>query len=496
MVLSGHVGGPQMKFKRGWVIVAALLSVLAVTPSHAAANELTEITIPAKNGEIPEVWKSYAGQPKANVLLPDNYDPSKQYPLLMLLAGASSSYQTWSFDSLGRIKTTAAGFPGIIVMPEGGTGYYADWWNKGERGTPRWESYYMDEVIPQIVRRYRIRPERRYHALAGVSMGGLGTAYLGGRLPGFFGSIGIISGVVDMHLFPGMMTLASLVPLAVSGQPSYADAVYGPENDFYAMGHEPTKLAANLQHTRVYMAAGNGVPTDDGEPNGNNPATDTPTEISLVRPGSDHYADALEAAGVDYKYEPHDGIHDFANFRKELRDAISWDFFKPVAEHSDSWTNDTVATHGKLWQFRYDFEAPPNHVVTFRRSGSRINVSAAGTPVTLTTDGGCVIRTETPGSVKVPAKACTKLKVKVTPRKLRTGKANMVKVTVGPEGSGAKVKLGKRSVTADAAGVAYLSVCSKKARELNLKVTDTGFPGTAIPVKVRGPQHSCSGRKL
>jgi S-formylglutathione hydrolase FrmB len=35
-----------------------------------------------------------------------------------------------------------------------------------------------------IERRYRIRPQRRWHAIAGLSMGGYGAMYLASQLPG------------------------------------------------------------------------------------------------------------------------------------------------------------------------------------------------------------------------------------------------------------------------------------------------------------------------
>ena len=320
------------------------------------------------------------GPPRARVLLPDRYDPKKRYPLLVLLAGLNSNYRVWSEPGQGQIAKTAAGFKGIIVMPEGASGWYVDWWNGGERGDPSWESYHLDQVIPQILERYRIRPGRRWHALAGVSMGGLGTAYLGGRLPGFFGSIAIISGLVDGHLYPGEGAAQSLIPQFSAGAGTDPEAVMGPDDGFYSYGHDPVLLATNLADTRVFMATGDGQPTSDGEPNPSNPAWDVPAEAEIIRPASDNYAAALVAAGVDLTYQVHAGSHDWANFRRELRDAIDWGLFKPVDEHPTSWVNDTVATHGKLWGFSYRFDAPPDQIVRFRRAGGGCPSAPPGLP--------------------------------------------------------------------------------------------------------------------
>jgi len=405
----------RMELQRISIICVLLAMSWAVvwgaTPT-AQASRLTEITIPALPGQIPDTWLGatlnpkhaapYAGPPRARVLLPDDYDPSKKYPLLLLLAGASSDYRTWSDEVLGRIQSTAAGFPGIIVMPEGATGFYTDWW----RGNPDWESYYLDVVVPEIVKRYPIRPERRWHAIAGVSMGGLGAAYLGGRLPQYFGSVAVISGLVDTDLFPGMPNLAALVPEVNALQPLDLNAVYGPYGGFYALGHNPIQLASNLQHTRVFMATGDGEPTSDGEPNDNNPVSDLPIEVALIHPGSDRYINALRAARVDATYQVHAGIHDFANFRRELRDAIAWDLFAPVEENPTRWGNDTVATHGSLWGFGYHFDDSPDHIVHFERDGNILRIGAAGTPVTISAGPGCTVHTPTPASINIEGLSC------------------------------------------------------------------------------------------
>jgi hypothetical protein len=77
-----------------------------------------------------------------------------------------------------------------------------------------------------------------------------------------------------------------------------------------------------------------------------------------------------------------------------------------VDEHATSWVNDTVATRGKLWEFAYAFDAPPDRIVRFRRNGPILNVGAAGSPVTITTDGGCMIRAATPALIDVPEQPC------------------------------------------------------------------------------------------
>ncbi len=393
--------------RRRAVLAAAATACLAL-PAAARAGALVEIAVPDRGGQIPQKWlPGYASPPRAKVLLPDGYDPARAYPLLILLAGLGNTYTYWSDPNQGAVEQVATHFPGIIVMPEGGSGWYADWWNDGRRGGPDWESYILDEVLPQVLDRYRVRPERRWHALAGVSMGGLGTAYLGSRLPGFFGSIAIISGLTDDHLLPGEGWVQSGIPQAQAGEPFAPDAVLGPPDGFYSLGHEPQRLAANLQHTRVFMRTGDGrqsVP--DGLPNPANAVPDMPFEAALIRPASDKYAAALRAAGVDLDYAVHEGWHDWANFRRELREAIAWGLFEPVVEDASSWVADTVADHGRFWTVGYRFDRFPDRVVRMRRSDGRLSVSAAGSPVTLDLGAGCRVHVPTPSTVDLPRATC------------------------------------------------------------------------------------------
>lgn len=376
-------------------VVAVGAGIAASSPARSKARLVT-IKIPAPNGEIASKWLSYPGPPRANVLLPAGYNRHQHYPLVVFLNGLNTDYDWYAkygftkpFDRLGA----------IVVMPEGASGWYTDWWNDGQRGSPSWESYELETVIPTILARYPVLPQRRYHALIGISMGGLGATYLGGRLPGFFGSVATLSGFVDPQWYatvtqPAMAAYSS----AASDGDTDPDPIYGPPDGFYSDGHNPTLLAENLEHTRVFESTGTGVPSK-ADPN---PPQFNITEEHIIYPMNTLYHEALMAAGISVTYQVHSGTHSPPDFLNEIKAMLRWGLFKPVVTEPVSWDNQTVAPRGQLWDFNYGFANPPTRIVTFRQSGTTLSISAAGSAVTITTGTGCAIRTPTPATVHLP----------------------------------------------------------------------------------------------
>jgi hypothetical protein len=220
-----------------------------------------------------------------------------------------------------------------------------------------------------------------------------------------------LSGFVDPQYFAQItqpaMGLTAAAP--VNGD-NNLDPVDGPPHGFYADGHNPTGLAMNLEQTRVFVSTGTGVPSSadlaDPTNGGAQVAADYALERLVIYAMSQRYHPALEAAGVDVTYQVHPGGHLIPDFANELKAMLSWGLFKPVVTNPTAWVNDTVATRGQLWDIGYRFAQPPNTVVQFRRSGSSLSVSAAGSAVTITTARGCTIHTGTPATIHVPKRGC------------------------------------------------------------------------------------------
>lgn len=135
------------------------------------------------------------------IYLPPHYDHNdRSYPVLYLLHGAGDDHTGWiQFGQLQHIadKTIAEGHaaPMIIVMPDANTttrGYF----NQPD-GSFDYEHFFFNELIPHIEKTYRVRPEQRYRAIAGLSMGGGGTIYYTLHHPELFAAAAPLSAATE-----------------------------------------------------------------------------------------------------------------------------------------------------------------------------------------------------------------------------------------------------------------------------------------------------------
>lgn len=308
---------------------------------------------------------------RVNVYLPDSYSRrrDRRYPVLYLLHGQGDGYDTWAHPKRGDLRVTASGFPGFIVMPEADRGFYTNWWNDGQRGDPAWERYHLEELIPLAEERLPIRRDRRWHALAGLSMGGLGSVFYASQRPGYFGAAASFSGALSIQRETFQQGFQ------FTGQ--QAEPIWGdPEaQEFYWRGHNPEELVENLRHTRVYVAAGDGVPGPDPDEIDNTFGQVAEAEL---RQHAEEFTAAAQEAGVQVTYEPHQGIHDWPYWRRDLQAAIDWGLFEAPPEPDGSWTYETVAKVGEMWDLRFRFRRAPNEVITFTREGSTLSALGSG----------------------------------------------------------------------------------------------------------------------
>lgn len=130
-----------------------------------------------------------------DVVLPPGYrlitSRGTRYPVLYLLHGWDGHHDSWLRFSY--LKRYAAEHRMIIVTPEGENGWYTD----GAGDADKFESYVVEELIPEVDRRFRTISERRGRGVAGYSMGGYGALKFGLKHPELFAFAASTSGALD-----------------------------------------------------------------------------------------------------------------------------------------------------------------------------------------------------------------------------------------------------------------------------------------------------------
>ena len=129
---------------------------------------------------------------KYAVYLPPDYETSQRsYPVLYLLHGGGDDQTGWvQFGEVlhiaDKVINKGIATPMIIVMPDANTGRRG-YFNSVKENW-QYEDFFFEEFMPYIESQYRIRHEKRYRAVAGLSMGGGGTFIYALHHPELFSS--------------------------------------------------------------------------------------------------------------------------------------------------------------------------------------------------------------------------------------------------------------------------------------------------------------------
>ena len=417
---------------------------------------------------------------KVNVRLPDGYDApanaKTRYPVLFLLHGVGDGFDSWAHPAQGDLLEVAKDFPGIVVMPEGDRGFYMDAWNGGRRGDPAWERYHLDELIPLAEQKLRIAPGRSKHAIAGFSMGGQGSAYYAAQRPGYFGAVALSSAYLSIQR-PTYQTAFEL------GSQRKSEELFGDPaaQAFYWEGHNPLALLGNLEHTRVFVAVGDGVPGTFEE--AANPAANG-AEMDLAEHARE-FVQAARGRVRDLAYEPQQGGHFWRYWRRHLAGAIRWGLFEDVPEDPARWRFRTVSQRGAAWDYRFEFEQPPDRVQQLEREGDRLSGNGSGSVHLCAKDGG-EISAALPFDQPLPKPSRPAKLALPFPSLDRAAAGGVLRARVKPV-SGA----GKLRVTATARRP---KLGARKAKRVTIAARSIGFrEGEAKTVKLRV---RASGRRL
>ena len=159
--------------------------------------------------EILNMERNYA------VYLPPDYETSsRSYPVLYLLHGLGDDQTGWiQFGEVKKITDDSIlngnATPMIIIMPDANTGVIG-YFNIPSRNW-MYEDFFFKELMPYVESKYRIKSNKRFRAISGLSMGGGGTITYALHRPDLFsaaaplsaatGSLDIDKSIQRLNLF-------------------------------------------------------------------------------------------------------------------------------------------------------------------------------------------------------------------------------------------------------------------------------------------------------
>lgn len=223
-------------------------------------------------------------QTAANVIVPQIKQQSG-FPVFYLLHGLSDDHTAWMRRT--SVERYMDGLPMIVVMPDGGRGFYTD----AEQGFA-YESAIVRDLVPFIDATFQTCAGRGGRCIGGLSMGGYGALKLALKFPEMF--CGATS-------HSGALTKAHH---RRDGETAELDRIFGRNgeggpNDLFALAEkiERSKLPA----LRI----------------------DCGTEDSLLDRSRDFHAH-LERLAIPHEYAEFSGGHDWNYWDKRVREALAF----------------------------------------------------------------------------------------------------------------------------------------------------------------------------
>jgi S-formylglutathione hydrolase FrmB len=199
--------------------------------------------------------------------LPPGYDASgtgdnpqtknaRRYPVLYDLHGLGDNEQSllntgaWSLIQDLREQHKIGEF--LIVTPDGARSFYIN----SRDGRTRYSDFFLQEFIPSIEHKYRVRAERNSRGVTGMSMGGYGALHFAFAYPQLFSAVSAHSAALvaqPPRASDGSGEGSPLVGMigALFGSP--IDAAFWNENSPFVLAKRNTSEISRL---KIYFDCG------------------------------------------------------------------------------------------------------------------------------------------------------------------------------------------------------------------------------------------------
>ncbi len=137
------------------------------------------------------------GERALYVYTPPGYDLQKKYPVLYLVGGSGDLPQNWIYDGrvdlmMDNLLAEGKAVPMVIAIPNNQM-LHRNHPKHVELTFDLFEKELRRHVIPLVESAYSVRRDPRGRALAGLSMGGRHTMFVGFRSLDLFASFGVLS---------------------------------------------------------------------------------------------------------------------------------------------------------------------------------------------------------------------------------------------------------------------------------------------------------------
>jgi len=297
-----------LKRRCGFVCLIFLLTVLSPLAAPAQSRAVCNVI----RSRILKQTVHYCAQ------LPPDYDANdakqRRYPVLYFLHGLGQNEQTmfgtggWSLIEDLRRQHKIGDF--LIVAPEAKRTFYI---NSADNSV-RYSDFFLQEFMPYIEARYRVRPGRQGRAITGISMGGYGALRFAFAHPELFSAVSAQSAALitqtPQELSAADRTGTSLGRLLgpAFGQP--INNVHWQQNSVFVLAR---KNQAALRSLAIYFNCGE--QDDFGFEDG---------ASALDR--------QLRAEGIKHEYHLYPGDHSLTYFLAHMEEVMEF-HSRAFAEH-------------------------------------------------------------------------------------------------------------------------------------------------------------------
>jgi S-formylglutathione hydrolase FrmB len=354
--------------------------------------ELLDVTSgSARRSELRLRSDALGRETKVRVLTPGPDGPaSGELSVLFLLHGGGADSDQSNWTDRGSAEALTAGWPLVVVMPDGGKGgWYSDWLRPDSaEGRQLWERYHVGELLPFVRSHFGTRTDRSGTAIAGLSMGGFGAIHYAARHPDVFGFAAAFSGAVDIR-HPGIGKVVRVSPQIMGGQRGdiFGDHV---ADEAVWRAANPVDLAPNLASVVVELRTGNG---ERGGPHGDGPEGDT-QELGVSQATATLHR-RLDGLGIPHVYDDYGaGAHTWPYWDAALAATLPGVLTVAAERRPPPSTIEHLAWEPRFsaWGYEVEIDRPGLSPVTLAAGPDRCELRGEQpAPGRITTPAGAVV---------------------------------------------------------------------------------------------------------